>query len=262
MNTTTKPLFEETLNIVLECFDKYKHNRPLLPISCLNNYELIYNEQNDAENLVHDDNQIFAERATARYSARENSSRLSASTRTLPRVNGSRASTANDASVSTSSDVALPAVLETPFNKNIESTEGKESLRPLENETERERLIRLKTIRAKYTMKLPPSTRPFEPADHVGIKRSLSSTAAFTTFQRKKRIDLKPLMINRKRNKYPPQYREKQKTLLRTGTDIEKKENTMIIEEDEREQQSDIIITSVMIEENVAEEPSNACEVH
>ena len=47
VNTTTKPLFEETLDIILECFEKHKKGRPLLPIECLKNYQLIYNENND-----------------------------------------------------------------------------------------------------------------------------------------------------------------------------------------------------------------------
>jgi ribosomal protein S21 len=254
VNTTTRPLFEETLNIVLECFDKYKHNRTLLPINCLNNYQLIYNEKNDAENLLRDDNQVFSERATARYSIRDLPSRLSASSRILPRVNTGRTSTTVDANLS-STDIVSPIVPEINLNKNIESIEPKEIIKTLENENEKERSLRLKTIRAKYTFKFP--TRPFEPVDNVILKRSLSSATSFATMQRKKRIELKPI-LNRKRNKQQQQ-KQKQKNLIHTCTDIDKKENTMIIEEDEQEQQGEVIVSSVIIEQTVNED---ACAVH
>jgi predicted transcriptional regulator len=253
VNTTTRPLFEETLNIVLECFDKYKHNRTLLPINCLNNYQLIYNENYDTENLLRDDSQVFSERATARYSIRDLPSRASTSSRTLPRVNTSRTSATADTNGS-NNDIIPPIITE--INKNIDSIEPKETIKSLENETEKERLLRLKTIRAKYTFKFP--TRSFEPIDNIGMKRSLSATTAFVTIQRKKRIDLKPISLNRKRNKQ----QHKQKNLIRNCTDIEKKENTMIIEEDEQEQQSDVIVSSVIIEETVNEDPPTACAVH
>lgn len=171
--------------------------------------------------------------------------------RTLPRINTSRTSTTTtDTNVSTNSDIALPIVPEIILNKNIETIESKETFKSQETfkyqdayksqdiETEKERLIRLKTIRAKYTFRFP--TRPFDQFNTVSIKRSLSSAQTFTSFQRKKRIDLKPLHFNKKRNK-------QQKNLQRTCTDIVKKEDIMIIEEEELEQEKE----NQLIEENI-----------
>lgn len=256
MNTTTKPLFEETLNIVFECFEKYKHKRALLPINCLNNYQLIYNEMNDVDNLLRDDNQVFSERVSTRYSIRDSPSRTSNSSRTLPRINTSRTSTTTE--TSTSSEIILPVVVETPTptTKNLEPIEPKESIvKPqVEQETEKERLVRLKNIRARYTFKFP--TRPFEPiTTNIALQRSFSSAYAFNTIQRRKRVDLKPISSNRKRNKQV-------KTLTRTSTDIEKKENTMIIEEDEQ-QATDTIVPAMIIEQTVNGDASTVvCPVY
>ena len=259
MNTTTKPLFEETLNIVFECFEKYKHNRPLLPMNCLNNYQLIYNENQDNENLLRDDNQVFSERVSTRYSIRDTPSRASNSSRLLPRINTSRTSTTTE--TSTTSETILPVVLETTnLNKNIDSIESKEPIikpLPAEQETEKERLLRLKTIRAKYTFKFP--TRPFEPiTTNIALQRSFSSAYAFNTIQRRKRVDLKPIGFNRKRNK-----QQQVKTLIRNCTDIEKKENTMIIEEDEQEQQTQTVVPAMIIEQAVNGDASTVvCPVY
>ena len=91
LNTSTKPLFEETLNIVFECFEKYNKQQAILPIQCLQNYELIYDEDDDVERLARDDNQIFTERLSIRYAKREAVSRA-AHRRLLSRVNTSRSS--------------------------------------------------------------------------------------------------------------------------------------------------------------------------
>jgi hypothetical protein len=238
VNTTTKPLFEETLNIVFECFDKYKHNRPLLPIECLKNYQLIYTENNDAENLERDDNQVFTERTAARYSIRDLPSR--SSSRILPRINTSRASTTTDTSAT--SDIILPIVIEPDSIKNFDPIEPKEIIKSIDNETEKERLMRLKAIKAKYTFRFP--TRSLEQLNNIGMKRSFSSAYAFSSLQRKKRIDLKPISLNKKRNK-------QQKNLKRTCTDIGKIENTMIIEEDEQEQQNSLNIPTMTIEQSL-----------
>lgn len=91
LNTSTKPLFEETLNIVFECFEKYNKKQPILPIQCLQNYQLIYDEDNDAERLLRDDNQIFTERLSIRYAKRDLASRAT-HRRLVSRVNTSRSS--------------------------------------------------------------------------------------------------------------------------------------------------------------------------
>lgn len=258
VNTTTKPLFEETLNIVLECFDKYKHNRPLLPISCLNNYQLIYNENQDNENLLRDDNQVFSERVSTRYSVRDSPSRSSNSSRTLPRINTSRTSTTTD--TSTSTEVMLPVVVETTnLTKTIDTIEPREPIiKPVEQETEKQRLLRLKTIRAKYTFRFP--VRTVDPITaSLGIQRSFSSAYAFNTIQRRKRVDLKPIYSTRKRNK---QQLLATKSLTENSTDSEKKENTMIIEEDEQEQQNQLEVPSMIIEQTVKGDTSTVCPVY
>ncbi len=76
------------------------------------------------------------------------------------------------------------------------------------------------------------------------------------TIQRKKRVDLKPIILNKKRNKH-----QQQKSLIRTRTDLEKKENTMIIEEDEQEQQNELIGPLMIIEENGDRDPAIVCAV-
>ena len=91
MNTTTKPLFEETLNIVLECLEKYKRSQPFLPVECLKNYQLIYNENDDAERLLLDDNQSFTECLSIRYVIKDPSLRTCFH-RILPGVNTNRIS--------------------------------------------------------------------------------------------------------------------------------------------------------------------------
>jgi hypothetical protein len=98
-------LFEETLNIVFECFEKYKKNQSLLPIECLHNYQLIYNEDDDDERIQRDDNQLFSERLSIRYRNRQSPVRT-ALHRMLPRVNTSRTNQ-ND---NKNNDIILPLV--------------------------------------------------------------------------------------------------------------------------------------------------------
>jgi hypothetical protein len=66
LNALTKPLFDETLNIVMECLAKHQHGRSLLPIECLKDYQLIYNEDDDAMRSLQDDKQALSEHLTGR----------------------------------------------------------------------------------------------------------------------------------------------------------------------------------------------------
>ena len=251
VNTTTKPLFEETLDIILECFDKHKHNRPFLPITCLKDYQLIYNESDDAESILRDDNQVYTERTSTRYLIRDSVSRASFASRALPRINTSRTSTTTETETSTTSEAPMPVLQENEVNKNISSTYLKEFINPPEPETEKQRLMRLKSIREKYTFRI--QTRALKPVDDLVIKRSLSSDAPFPYLQRKKRIDLNPLLFNNKRTK------QQQKTLKRSCIIVDKKENMMIIEEAESEQQ----IQSTIICEDVDNQlPTTDCPVN
>ncbi len=169
--------------------------------------------------------------------------------RLLPRINTSRTSNATE-----TTDIILPTVTEITLIKNIDPIEPKEAIKSADHETEKERSIRLKTIREKYTFRFP--VRPLEQINHITIKRSISSANGLVTIQRKKRVDLKPIILNKKRNKH-----QQQKSLIRTRTDLEKKENTMIIEEDEQEQQNELIGPLMIIEENGDRDTPVVCAV-
>jgi hypothetical protein len=282
VNTTTKPLFEETLNIVFECFDKYKNKRQLLPIECLKNYQQIYNEDNDTENLQIDDNQVFSERTTTRYSIRDLPSR-SYSQRMLPRINTSRTSTTSTTDISINNESNLPTVIETTFNQNIDilivketikpvevnktriiretfkpvdvNTErppiSKEPFRPIDTSIDRERLAKLKALRDKYTF--PIHTRSLEKLHKLSIKRTFSSPNAFGSMQRKKRINLKPILLDKKRQK-------QKNDIIPICIELDKKENIMIIEENEQEEQFQSVISVSNIEQN--ENTSVVCDVY
>lgn len=110
MNTTTKPLFEETLNIVFECFGKYRNGQPILPVECLKNYQLIYNEDDDVQQSLRDDNQLCSEHLAIRYATKESTSRTSLY-RTQLRVTTSR--------ISTHQNETVPPIDHSKINTNI-----------------------------------------------------------------------------------------------------------------------------------------------
>lgn len=196
MNTTTKPLFEETLSIVLECFEKYKKKRPLLPIECLKNYQLIYDESDDEEKLLQDDNQVFSERAPMRYSVRDIPSRLSFQ-RSLPRLGTSRTSmTTLTVDTSITNEPILPVVNEVSTSPNLTLIEEP---KPANDNVENDRLVKaVNYFKTKYSYARP--TRSFEQLTKGRVKRSLSSNNA-STFTRTKRIDLKPILREKRLNK-------------------------------------------------------------
>ena len=109
MNSTTKPLFEETLNIVFECFDKHQKGQPLLPVRCLKDYQLIYDENDDLDRLLYDDNQVFSERASTRYSVRDLPTRSSNN----PNRQSITTATTTLSDLSTKSEILLPVIEET-----------------------------------------------------------------------------------------------------------------------------------------------------
>lgn len=222
MNTTTKPLFEETLNIVFECFDKHKKGRALLPIDCLKNYQLIYDENNDTENLLRDDNQVFSERASSRYSIRDLPSR-SQHYRTLPRIGTSRTSMTTitlDSSVNT--EIMLPLVNENPSTKNfVEIVETPEPIKPAGENVNNDRTNKASFSRLKFSYARP--VRSLEPSSKTSVKRTLSSHNLLGV-SRTKRVHLKPLAAEKKSEKQRHQ-------IITTCTELDKKENTMIVEE-------------------------------
>ncbi|CAF0855544.1 unnamed protein product [Rotaria sp. Silwood1] len=252
VNSTTKPLFEETLNIVLECFDKHKHSHPLLPIECLKNYQLIYDENNDAENILHDDNQVFNERITARHSIKD-SPADSPLTGTIPHIKSSRIPITT--ATSTTSEIISPVTSETNLNKNIISKEKKEPMIPICNNIDYERLTKIKELKAKYTFRI--RTRSLDKLNYMPIKRSITSANIFHTVQRKKFLELKPKISDKRR------HIQKTKIINPTFTEEQdKKEDAIIIEEVEPEQTDSSIIPSTNIEQNENGNSATVCAVH
>jgi hypothetical protein len=258
VNTTTKPLFEETLDIVFECFDKYKSGRPLLPVECLKDYQLIYNENKDDESIINDDNQLFTERVPTRHSIKDLSSRSSFN-RSLPRINTSRTSTTTTSTTttitdgSTNSDMMLPTVNESDVNKTIVTRIVFEPIKPTDLQIAHERLMYMKSLRLKYTF--PTFTRTLIKMNKTNIKRPLSSNHAYN-IQRKKRIDLKPISLDHKKRT------QQQNNTKSTCIDVDKKENILVIEKIEQDQESQSIIISNIIEEDLNEDSSTVYTVH
>ncbi|CAF3871830.1 unnamed protein product [Rotaria sp. Silwood2] len=238
LNTTTKPLFEETLNIVFECFEKYKNNQSLLPIECLKNYQLIYNEDDDIDRLSHDDNQLFTDRLSIRYVTKENLSRTCFH-RISPYTQTSRTLTnKNDNNININTNIILPlsnikdsnssiddiiplnasnindrpknscVISTTPVSLNIinKTDDTIETIEPLkhDDDIELERLMNSKTLE-KNNFKIKPSLSISTPINRLpvkinktNVKRNLLTTNTFT-IQRKKRLDLTPIIIDKKR---------------------------------------------------------------
>lgn len=197
VNTTTRPLFEETLNIVFECFEKYKKKRPFLPMNCLQNYQLIYNENDDDDKRHQDETQVYNERAPTRYSIRDLPSRSNYS-RILPRVGTSRTSMTTitvDTSISSETTV-LPSVTEVLPNKNLNLDEPMIKPTTTNDNVENDQMTKASNyFKMKYSYQRP--TRSFEQLIKGRVKRSLSSHNGFG-ITRTKRIDLKPLLIEKK----------------------------------------------------------------
>ncbi|UJR23720.1 hypothetical protein I4U23_026700 [Adineta vaga] len=220
VNTTTKPLFEETLNIVLECFDKYRTNHSLLPVQCLKNYQLIYNENDDKERMIYDDNQLFTDKSTTRPTTKE-APTPSTLNGILPRISTARQSTVTTPSIATdliiNSEIILPSAnSEINFPKTIERRER------IKTDDTQERLKKLRALKEKYTFSLP--TRSIDRLNQLSFKRSNSSLNNMRKIQQKRRIELKPIIIDKKRIK-------QQTNSLATCEETIEKENSMIIQD-------------------------------
>ncbi|CAF3481940.1 unnamed protein product [Adineta steineri] len=227
VNTTTKPLFEETLNIVFECFDNYKNKRPVLPVQCLKNYKLIYNENDDAASILNDDIQVFNERATVRPTIKDLRPRTPL-TKTLPQINANRSSTA-----ATSTDLVVnsentpPSTNEPILSRSIDWTAirremiRREAMKP---ESAQERLMKLRAVRKKYTFQSQIRSR--DKLNQLTFKRSPTSINTYRSMQQKRSIDLKPIVTDKKRSK-------QQDSLTSSCSEIADKENTMIVKEAE-----------------------------
>lgn len=214
LNTTTKPLFEETLNIVFECLDKYTSGHPLLPIECLKNYQLIYNEDDDMSTLLRDDNQMLTDRLAIRYSFREASSRTPVQ-RLLPRVSTAR--TVAYTPIHSNTDILLPLVnipsdalpvppssssLALPRSVSPPSEpSADEPVEPLKHcdDLELERLIQPKLVKCSTAFSSSThSSRPVVKTRKSNIKRGQSTTSSLMV-QRKRRIDLTPMIFDNRR---------------------------------------------------------------
>ncbi|CAF0813875.1 unnamed protein product [Rotaria sp. Silwood1] len=238
LNTTTKPLFEETLNIVFECFEKYKNNQSLLPIECLKDYQLIYNEDDDSDRLLRDDNQLFTDRLSIRYVTKEVSSRTYFH-RILPNAHTNRTSTnKNDNDININSHMILPlrnikdssssiddiipfhssnindtpknssTISTTPVNLNIinKTDDTNETIEPLKHDDDivLERLMKSKKpditnlkIKPSLSTSTSMNRTPIK-INKTNVKRNLLTTNSFT-IQRKKRLDLTPIIVDKKR---------------------------------------------------------------
>ncbi|CAF2162437.1 unnamed protein product [Rotaria magnacalcarata] len=235
LNTTTKPLFEETLDIVFECFEKFKNNESLLPIQCLKNYKLIYNEDDDVDRLLRDDNQLFSDRLSIRYAIKDILARPSFH-RTLIQTNTSR-TIVNQVVDNNNNNVILPLDIMTDSNSSVgdiipfrstnadgiltsSSVIGTTSvnlhmstitpdtdatIEPLKHEDDiaLEHLMKSKKLEKKSKTKPLISTsttsmnRVNIKANKISVKRNIS-TSNTIYMQRKKRLDLTPIIIDKK----------------------------------------------------------------
>lgn len=232
MNTTTKPLFEETLNIVFECLEKYKNDKPLLPVECLKNYQLIYNEDDDSNRLLLDDNQLSMDRLSIRYAIKDSTSRTSAR-RTLPRLNTARTPTNPNDNINNHTILPLDHITDstssiadiiplssskidtiptnsslssmTPLNPNIinKADDTNETIEPLKHDDDiaLERLIKAK--KTEKSCKLKPSlsisnlSRPNVKVNKSNFRRNIPTVNTFH-IPRKKRLDLTPVFLDKK----------------------------------------------------------------
>ncbi|CAF0886163.1 unnamed protein product, partial [Didymodactylos carnosus] len=200
VNTTTKPLFEETLDIVWECFQKNKNGKSLLPIECLKNYQLIYNEDDDNISTSRDESQSYIQRSSvvSRYTMRDT---------TNTHLSRARVKTAATITVARVND-----------NQN-ESSIQKDSLRNLANITNEPlkhdddiELERLETnSKVKQSVKLPNRSRVVlnnnnnnnnntnNNNNNNNNKRPISVSNSFI-IRRKREIILTPMSTIKKRH--------------------------------------------------------------
>ena len=214
----------------------------------MKNYQLIYNEKSDNEHLLHDDNQIYSERVSTRYSFRA-LPLYSFRSRTLPQLNSNR--TPAIAAASTSSDIVLPLNAATNLNKSIHLRELKERIKPVKYVDETDRLIKLKALRAKYTF--PLRTRSVDKFNNLTMKRSASSVHIFNGIPRRKHHFLDPINHDKRHNK-------REHTTKPTCTEEDKHDAITI--EDEPEQPSQSTEPLMNIEQDSKENSPGVCTIH
>ncbi|CAF1272039.1 unnamed protein product [Didymodactylos carnosus] len=185
VNTTTKPLFEETLDIVWECFQKNKSGKPLLPIECLKNYHLIYNDDDDNVSLIPDENHSFIQCSptVSRYTIRDNNNtRLSRSrVKTAATIIPARTSESQDG-LSSQKDP-----LRNLANANIESLKHDDDIE----------LERLQTnIKTKQSIKLPNRSQMMLKNN---TKRPISVSNSFI-IRKKREITVSPTFSIKKKH--------------------------------------------------------------
>ena len=205
----------------MECFEKHKRGRSILPINCLKNYQLIYDEKNDVEHLTHDDNQVFSDRSTARTLFRETSSR-SLISKTLPQINTSRTTnTCSSSDIISSKELNLPVGNEKNSKKLPELIEKPTILKTVDENIDNDQSMKIKSVQTKFSYARP--TLSSEKSRKASVKRSLSSNTTIG-FSRTKRINLKPLAIEKKSDGIS-------NSLVVNTSELEKKENTMSVSE-------------------------------
>ncbi|CAF1241866.1 unnamed protein product [Adineta ricciae] len=216
VNTTTKPLIEETLNIVCECLEKHKNKQALLPINCLKNYELIYNEHDDVTRLLMDDNQIFTDQYSIRYAIKETTPRKTPR-RAVPHIHTSRTSIyRNDSTHNSMNDLILPSVnMENrspsilALNHHASSVINilsvtNESLGhgdTPDNGSSKKSKKALKAFQTKSPLLLTPPNGSTIRANKTSIKQTLSKANTSDT-ERKKHSESLPTIVDKKQSMY------------------------------------------------------------
>jgi hypothetical protein len=206
--------------------EKYKNNQSLLPIQCLKNYQLIYNEDDDIDRRLLDDNQIFTERLSIRYAIKESLTRKTLR-RILPHINVSRTSSyQSDTNTNNTNDVIRPLLnIENSTSSIIRATSANAALlndtslsSSIVNATnytselfehnenmELGSLIRLNKS-AKDSKRKSPLSKTINGSmikiNKTSIKRTLSKTNAFD-IERKKHSDLLPTIVDKRRCENP-----------------------------------------------------------
>ncbi len=206
--------------------EKYKNNQSLLPIQCLKNYQLIYNEDDDIDRRLLDDNQIFTERLSIRYAIKDGLTRKTLR-RILPHINVSRTSSyQSDTNTNNTNDVIRPLLnIENSTSSIIRATSANAALlndtslsSSIVNATnytselfehnenmELGSLIRLNKS-AKDSKRKSPLSKTINGSmikiNKTSIKRTLSKTNAFD-IERKKHSDLLPTIVDKRRCENP-----------------------------------------------------------
>ncbi|CAF1167043.1 unnamed protein product [Adineta ricciae] len=216
VNTTTKPLIEETLNIVCECLEKHKNKQTLLPINCLKNYELIYNEHDDVNRLLMDDNQIFTDQYSIRYAIKETTPRKT-HRRAVPHIHTSRASICQNDSIHNSmNDLILPSVnMENRSPSNLALNHHASSVINIlsvtnesldhgdtpDNGSSKKSKKALKAFQSKSPLLLTPPNGSTIRANKTSIKRTLSKANTSDT-EAKKHSESLPTIVDKKQSMY------------------------------------------------------------